>query len=217
MLTSLDEINHYRGVVVKYLAGSSGEFFSYLISQTFSNVAKFQNKFSQDNNNYVSDTRFKFNDFFGYSLLTGDACTNNHQLLLDRINWYLSYADLLSGTHIGLAHPHSEYLNFLSTYCKNWKTITITVEQPASKKFFKSARIQKLKTLQPDACYKNLCLPTGLQNINLEWQDLILGPAAPVIQTLENFLNLPGNPVIFETIRSEYVERNRHLIDAKSN
>jgi hypothetical protein len=213
MLTSLDQIIHYNGVIIKYIAGASGEFVGYSLSQSFDQIAKFDNKFTNEQSHYVSDNRVRLHDFFGYSLLTGNACDIDHQLIIDRINWYLSHSSLLDGLHVGVAHPHNKFLNFISKFCKTWKTITITSEHPVSNNFCTLARQQKLKTNGPVPNYKNLFVDTGLDNINIEWYDIVMTPNNHTFHEIEKFLNITGNWAIFEQMRTDYVERNRDLID----
>jgi hypothetical protein len=219
MLSSLHDINQYSGATVIYLAGSSGEFFSYALTQTFPSIAQFQNKFSGETSTYSHADRVQFKDFFGRSLLTGNACVDNHQLCIDRINWYLDYAVPADAMHIGIAHPHPEYLDFLSKYCSSWKTITITANAPTSKRFCMLARKSKLNSGWPDSNSHRIHRDNSALNLNLEWQDMILAPANETVLRIENFLGILGNCKTYENLLIEYVDRNQHLIDVatKSN
>jgi hypothetical protein len=219
MLSSLQDINQYSGVTVIYLAGSSGEFFSYALAQTFPGIAQFQNKFSGETSTYSHADRVQFNDFFGRSLLTGDACISNHQLVIDRINWYLDYAVPTDAMHVGIAHPHPEYLDFLSKYCDSWKTITITVNTPTSERFCIQSRKSKLNSGWPDGNGHRIHRASTALNLNLEWQDMMLAPAHEIVLRIENFLGIPGDYKTYENLVIEYMHRNQHLIDvaAKSN
>jgi hypothetical protein len=219
MLSSLHDINQYSGVTVIYLAGSSGEFFSYALARAFPAIAQFQNKFSGEVSTYSHADRVQFNDFFGRSLLTGNAVIDNQQLVLDRINWYLDYAEPVDAMHIGIAHPHTEYLDFLSKYCSSWKTITITINAPTSKRFCMLSRRSKLNSGWPDSNSQRIHRANGPLNLNLEWQDMILAPAHETVLRIENFLGIPGDHKTYENLLIEYVHRNQHLIDVatKSN
>jgi hypothetical protein len=213
MLSNLGEINHYRGVIIKYLAGSSGEFLGFALTQAFKDIANFNNKFTGEQNGYVTDNRLRFHDFFGYSLLTGDACDKNQNLVISRINWYLDYVLDLSQLHLGVAHPHIEFLRFISKYCSTWKTITIGIETSTSKNFCQLAKQTKLNSPGADRHYKNLYLDIGLDNLNLEWRDMVLGPSTDTIHKLEDFLKIRGSVEQFELARLDYVRRNQSIID----
>jgi hypothetical protein len=215
MLSCLSQINQLPGINIIYLAGSSGEFFSFALSESFPGISKFHNKFSGQSNCYSHNNRVLFNDFFGRSLLTGTASNDDHDLVLKRINWYLEHAVPNTGIHIGIAHPHTEYLEFLTHYCTSWKTITITVNSHGSQAFCELAKKNKLP--KDDAvmlCNKefNLTKFAGQKNLNIEWQDFVLAPGNHTFASLENFLGIRGNFDIFETMRQEYLERNQQLI-----
>ncbi len=217
MLTSFGDIDRYSGLAVIYIAGSSGEFFSHALTLTFPDIAKFHNQFSGETSKYSHTDRVQFNDFFGRSLLTGDACVDNHPLMIERINYYLDCAVPNNGIHIGIVHPHAEYLDFLSQYCGSWKTITVTANTPTSKRFCMVSRKSKLNAGWPDyrACWEPRA--DSNQNLNLEWQDMILAPAHTTVSRIENFLNVKGDCNIYENLRADYVLRNQQLIDAAQN
>jgi hypothetical protein len=213
MLSSLHDINQYNGVTVVYLAGSSGEFFSYALSCSFPGIAQFQNKFSGETSTYSHSDRVQFIDFFGRSLLAGDACTQDHSVVISRINWYIEHAVPSNSMYLGIAHPHNDYLNFLSQFCNSWKTITITINDPVSETFCKLSRQSKLNSSWPDYYNKNLNRCNDCHNLALEWKDIILAPAKQSFAVIENFLGIQGNRKIYENLLIDYVYRNQHLID----
>jgi hypothetical protein len=214
MLYSLQDIDQYNGVTVVYLAGSSGEFFSYALSHSFPGIAQFQNKFSGETSTYSHSNRVQFNDFFGRSLLTGNACTQDHKVLISRINWYVEHAVPEHSMYLGIAHPHNEYLNFLSQFCNSWKTITITISDPVSETFCKLSRQSKLNSSWPDYYSKNLSKHSSQQNLNLEWKDIVLAPAQNSFTAVEDFLGIKGDLETYKHLQAEYVQRNQLLINA---
>jgi hypothetical protein len=211
MLSCLSQINQVPGINIIYISGSSGEFFSFALSESFPGISKFHNKFSGQTNCYSHNNRVLFNDFFGRSLLTGAACDNDHDLVLKRIDWYLEHAVPDGGTHIGIAHPWPEYLQFLARYCSSWKTIKITIDAVSSKAFCELSKQHKLQSSKFDTNYQNLT-SFNSNALSIEWQDFVLGPSNQTFIKLENFLGIRGNFDIFEKMRLEYVERNQQLI-----
>jgi hypothetical protein len=212
MLSCLSQINQLSGTNIIYVSGSSGEFFSFMLSEAFTDISKFHNKFSGQTNCYSHNDRVLFNDFFGRSLLTGTACNDDHDLVLKRINWYLEHSEPNSGMHLGIAHPHTEYLDFLDKYCCSWKSITITINNAASRIFCELSKQQKLQSGKIDNHYQNLSRCCKETNLNIEWQDFILESSDCVFVKLENFLEIKGNFSIFENMRRDYCERNHQLI-----
>jgi hypothetical protein len=147
-------------------------------------------------------------------LLTGNACTQDHSALLSRINWYIEHAVPEHCMYLGIAHPHDEYLNFLSQFCNRWKTITITISDPVSETFCKLSRQSKLNSGWPDYYSENLNRPSGQHNLNLEWKDIVLAPAQDSFAAVEDFLGIKGDLEIYKHLQAEYVQRNQSLINA---
>jgi hypothetical protein len=50
-------------------------------------------------------------------------------------------------------------------------------------------------------------------NLNIEWEELILGPADQVFDKIQDFIGYQGNFELFQLLRNEYLERNSELLN----
>jgi hypothetical protein len=206
MISSLSQLNSLPVLLVMYESGSSGEFFASTLSQVFSEITKSPNE-------YCAKDRVLFVDLLGRSLLTGDACQTDLDLVFERVNLYLNHQADCKDLHLVIAHPQQRYKDFVLDNFPNWRSITIIHDTLLSQQFVQNSLMSKLGMKHRARLSAENMHWRDHNNLNIEWEELILGPADQVFDKIQDFIGYQGNFELFQQLRNEYLERNSELLN----
>jgi hypothetical protein len=211
LVNGLANLNNIPAIIVTYESGSSGEFLCNALTQTF-------DIFHKPNAEWIGDWRVGYDDFFGKCLARGDH-TIDHELLLKKVNHRLLHSQPTI-LHIGAVHPRPPAaVDFINLHMPKVPMIKIVCRDTLSKKFRKLACYYKLGS--DDKFLKNLLLPREMAwaddlknpSIEVEWRTLFVDNTRDEFKKIESFIGQPGNFELFSQLVSDYVQRNRQILD----
>jgi hypothetical protein len=209
MVSSLQQIAQDPVTVLLYKSGASGEFIGYALTQTIA-------EFTKTTMTWEDHNRCKFQDYLGRTLTNGDI---TEDLLCDRVNFYFDSACSIGTKHLALSHFRPEQLEFLKNHVAHWPVIEITTLHPVSERFQRLARSHKIHK-QPH--YQDTPLKINVtaaehgfrprRHLQVEWFDLVLSNCNKTYKSIVEFVEGTGDCRQFETMISDYVQRNQDLI-----
>lgn len=205
MITSIDEITKHSIIFVLYRSGSSGEFFSHAITQSFESITP--TKYF-----WKTQSRLVYVDCFRHSLSSGMPVVNLNRII-DSFNEFLEInRPTATTTHIALVHPKGNSLEIITKYFSHCPVIEIVTFKEVSKRFQILAANSKIPdkplVTSVDDCSNYKCE----KHLLVEWQDIIMD-TKKVFDQLQEFLSVPGDYKKFSMTVDDYKQRNQQLLD----
>jgi len=210
-IKSIQEIATLPIIVVLYRAGTSGEFFSHAITQSFDSITK-TDQFWQNNN------RCKYLDLFNRNLNSGFE-TIDHNEIIRGIGIYFDRNNPTDTTHIVMAHPDASSMIFLQEHLSFAHFIEITANNFKSKKFMAIAAKTKIAQTSDKININFSRLPPGQvekkfpKHLCIEWEDFVLNDTESVFYSVSEFIQKPGNIDTFCSCVADYKQRNLDLLN----